>query len=417
MIVKSVSRLIQELGVQSFTVVGGPGAEGFGAGAMQVLASALSGAEGDFAVVLGDVSPRADAEFCRYAANFIDRVALKPVHVVPGNRDGGDFEEYFGRRDKAILAEDFALIMLDDSERRFSDETLRFLRDTLAIVTAPNIVVAFHYPPPNRIGGDSLPVQEWSRFEDAAGVWRKKISVLVCGFGGGYFEDEMDGLRLIVTGGGGTRPRELDRAVRQRPHAVEFSVERDGGLSVRRRSLVPGLVTATGENRNAAVRGSLERAYDMECRAHAENLMGAVDAERRGLANLAALFRAAADSRLRHAWNLRRMLEGAGDLGRAATESLAAAGRVVSEAADRLREGIDTAPDPLAFHVLRQVSAAEAGQAALMERAPAEAAAGRDIRPARYFVCSSCGFPQADDAVPADCPSCGAPGEMLRETR
>ncbi len=411
MIVKPRSKIIQELGVRSFTVVGGPGADGLGTGSMQALAAGLAGAEGDFAIILGDVSPIGNGTFYRPLAAFIDRVSLKPVHVVPGDRDGPDFEEHFGYSNLAILAEDFTLILLDNSGRRFADETLAFFRDTLAMASASAVAVGFHTPPPNRISGDSLSAAEWSRFEDAAGVWRKKISLLICSRGGGYFEDELDDIRLVVAGGGSLRPRDPERVLRHLPHAVEFSVGLGGVFSRRLRTLPPG---GGGDE---GIRRMLEQFYDAECRVQTESLLDATEAEWFGLPNLARLFRAISESRLRMARNLRRTLEQGADPSRAAGLYQSAALRIADTAAAFGLGSIETAPDPLAAHALLQMEAEERNQAGLLHLAGIETADRHDIPAARYSVCASCGLLRTDPAAPAHCPACGAPGELFREIR
>ena len=164
MIIKPAASIIQELDAASFTVIGSPGSDGQGVSALQTFGRALSGARGDFIVVLGDVSPLGRDPYYRTAVDFIERHTEKPVYVMPGNHDGPDYGEYFGCDNRAIVSEAFSLVMLDNSTRRFTDEALLFLRDALALAESPNVVVAFHVPPPNRISGDCLSTAAWNRY-------------------------------------------------------------------------------------------------------------------------------------------------------------------------------------------------------------------------------------------------------------
>lgn len=412
MIVKPISRIIQELDATSFTLVGCPGSDGLGTEALRVFAQGLTGAEGDFIVVLGDVSPLGRDPFYRDIADFIDRTATKPVYVMRGNHDGPDFTEYFGPADCAVLSENFVLVMLDNSHRRFSDDTLSFLRDTLAIADSPNIVVAFHLPPPNRVSGDSLTQEEWSRFEEALGVWRNRISLFVCGHAHSYYEDDIDGLRLIVTGGGGARIPEMDRVVSPPHHAVEYRVGPDGVATTTLRPLV----AAAEVNRGPEVDASLEEVFAFQCQGHVCHHLDADDAARSGLPNLARLHRAAAESCLQQARGLKRILGQTGDPAAAVAASLKAARGENAEARAAAATAADTAQDLLAAKALRDIMRTGRVFEALYEKASAEMAGRGDIAASQYFVCHSCGHPFAGLGHPNYCAQCGAPADRIHET-
>lgn len=401
---------MQELDATSFTVIGGPCSDGLGTEALQLFNEGLMGAQGDFIVVLGGVSPLGRDPFYKTVAGFIDRTSTKPVHVVPGVADGPDFTGYFGPDDRAVLAEDFTLIMLNNAKRSFSDETLTFLRDTLAIAESPNIIVCFQVPPPNRITGDSLSREEWGRFEDAVGVWRKRISLLVCGHVSSYFEDEIDGLRLLVTGGA-SRVRELERVAAPPRHALEFAVADDGGIRTRVRGLEP----VAGSRREPEVRSGLERVFADECRAQVCLRLNAEDAVRRGLPNLGRLYRAAAESSLQHARILRRVLMGRGDIWTGLSDCPGSErGETDDENCDRIAAA-DMAQDILAAEALRGVIRAEGVYKGLFAGAVANCEDGRDMDAEGFFVCHSCGYIFTGGESPDHCSQCGAPSERIHE--
>lgn len=409
MIVKPNNRLIQELEATSFTVVGSPGSDGSGPTALQVYADALREAEGDFLITLGDVTPRGGVAAYRNVVNFIDSLAARPVHVVPSASDTAEFGDYFGIGDRAVIAENFLLIMLDNSQGFFSEETLAFFRDTLAMVESPNLVVAFHLPPPNRFSGVSMAPEAWNRFEEAAGVWRKRISLLVCGHGSCYFEDDVDGLRLIVTGGAGVHLHDLDRAACPAHHVVEFALGADGVLKVRKKELRPG----GWRNREPELVRGLEDAFAAECREYVANLSQAEEAERRAFPNLARLFRAAARSRLRQARNIRMTLEKASDPRAAVAENIEDAERESADATGDLRAAAEMARDPLAADALHRLVVSGRTLAGLFARAAEAVEADLDIEDANYLVCESCGFILAGYDAPSNCPECGAPGSAF----
>lgn len=411
MIVKPVSRLIQELDAKSFTVLASPGSDGQGVESLQVFAQGLAGAEGEFIVVLGDVSPLGRDPYYKNVASFIDSVAEKPVYVMPGNHDGPDFDEYFGYRNTAVLAEDFTLIMLDNSARSFSDDTLAFLRDTLAIVDSPNITVAFHYPPPNRISGDSMSVQEWHRFEEAVGVWRKRIALLLCGHARTYFEDDIDGLRLIVTGGGGSHIHEIERVAAPPHHALEFSIDAEGGTAVRMRSL-----ESSGDfRREPELAEALDRAFAAECRAHVGHCIEAEDAAGLGLSNLAHFHRAAAESRLQLARSMRRVMKPGETPAVALSGHIEALGLDDEEERQEIVAAAEMARDFLAAQTLRATMRTGEMLAGMYGRVLENLTGGTDISETRYYVCRSCGRIFQRNDSPNYCSQCGAPMVCIRE--
>lgn len=409
MIVKPVSRLVQELDAKSFTVIGCPASDGLGGEAMQLFHAGLAWAEGDFVVVLGDASPLGHDPYYRNVAQFINASAAKPVHVLRGCRDGEDFAEYFGDGNRAVLSEEFTLMMLDNSEKGFSDETLKFLRETLAIINSRNIILAFNVPPPNRISGDSLPAGEWSRFEEAVGVWRNRISLLVCGHAHSYFEDEVDGLRLVVTGGGAKIQR-IERVLAPPHHAVEIAMGGDGVPLVRRRFLTPD---AGGGSPDVA--GGIEAVYVAQCRAHVGNMLAAEDADMDGRPQLARLYRTAARSNLRQTRLIHRLRRWNADVAAAARKGIAHFGDDAEDARRGL-VGVAEGGDVLAAQVLRRLGSAERVCAGLIERALEELSGGHDLSPICYYICHSCGMIFRGVETPSYCSECGAPRSSLKES-
>ncbi len=399
MILKPVSRLVQELDATSFTVIGNPCSDGLGVESFQVLRAGLLAARGDFTVVPGDISPIGRDPYYRTVADFVDRTSPKPVHIMRGNHDGPDYVEYFGTADRAVLSEHFALIMLDNSSRAFSSGSLKFLRETLAMVQTRTIVVAFHIPPPNRITGNSMPADEWRRFEETVGVWRNRIKLLVCGHAHSYFEDEIDGLRLVVTGGGGSAINELERVSRPPHHVVEIAAE-DGDLKV---SLQPLSITASTMT-DEEVETMVRIVYSVQCEHHVTHLLDAETALEKGHAGAAHLFRAAAQSSLAQSRALYRLMGREGILGEMGVDyTVGINGEEIAEV--------------LPAHALETVTKAEQQYVKILSRATGGLGEGDDIPTGVYYICGNCGFLFAGIDSPNYCASCGAPGGNFQEVK
>lgn len=413
MIEKPISKIIQVLEAQSFSIIGNIGADGTGVGTRIINQSVISGARGDFIVSMGDISPVGRDPYYRNTITYLNRLLKKPMYLVPGENDGPQFEEYFGPRNKAIISEQFTLIMLDNSQRRFTDEALAFLREMLAITQSHNIIVAFYFPPPNRFFGDSLTRAEWSRFEEAAGVWRKRISLLMASRCRSYFEDDIDGLHLITTGGGGgSITGTLDRIAQPPHHLIEFSVNDQACLQA---EFIPAEITVNKDRAPEVVR-LLQEYLEVESAAHTYSTLDAIEAEKQGKYNLARMFRAIAESSLHQVSDIRRLLQG--PLG-----SLEAIDRAL---ADQKRPEIDKQAgqiepsedgrDALAVQSLHNGVALSIVNNELFSNARSLLAAGeRDIESAGFYVCDSCGIVFSGSGVPENCSECGAPFELIRE--
>ncbi len=412
MIEKPISRLIQTLEAHSFCLMGSPGQHGLGVSALHAYANGINNSDTDFAVTLGGVSPLGRDPYYRTMAEFIDKVTNKPMYVVPGAGDSQAFTSYFGHRDKAVITEEFLLILLDNSSRSFSEETLHFLRDTLAIAECPHIIVAFHYPPPNRFQGDCMSPEDWAKFEETTGVWRKRISMLVAGWSEIYFEDEVDGLRLVACGGGSPLA-DTSRALEAGRQLVEFRVDEAGNL-VHTRVPVRGLARA---DRAQEVREHLHNAFHTECLAHVAHLMDAEDAEYRGQPQLARLFRATAESRLRQAKNLRRVLEGTPTAEQSVNNALETLIRENGQIRLDRTEAAVKHNDFMAEEVFHDVAAAGIVNTGLLEKAGAELKKAADIEATEYQVCLSCGVVFAGFSPPEHCSECGAPMEWIIDVR
>ncbi len=407
MIAKPVSPLIQELDAKSFTVIGSPCSDGYGANALQNFQHALSGAKGDFIAILGDISPLGRDPYYLRIARFIDRYSERPVHVMRGNHDGPDFSAYFGHADRAIIADEFAVIMLDNSERRFSDETLRFFWETMALSEKRPIILSFHIPPPNRISGDSLSDEEWARFEEVVGIWRSRISLLLCGHAHSYFEDDIDGLRLVVTGGGGANIRTVERVSTPQHHALEISIASDGRPRIEMRHLD----ISHGRAETGELQDMLEQIYRVQCRNYTTMKLRSEEEESAaGRPEMSRLLRAGAECCLAQARILYRLLEKDpatilsfedGDGKEILTKRVAAA---------------DAANDLLMMRVMVGVAGAEKVFAGLLAKAEKELEDGaEDIRATGYFLCGSCGVTFAGTDMPNYCATCGAPGYSFAE--
>lgn len=140
--------------------MGDPGCDGLGAEIMTTFAKGLTVKRSDFAVILGDIVPIGYEIVYRSMTEFINTIAPYPVYSLCGNHDTNFYDKYFGLRNYLLVNDRTLLIILDNSKRKFEDNTLTFLRESLKNYSRNNILLLFHIPPPNSISPNAVTIEE-----------------------------------------------------------------------------------------------------------------------------------------------------------------------------------------------------------------------------------------------------------------
>jgi rubrerythrin len=159
---------------------------------------------------------------------------------------------------------------------------------------------------------------------------------------------------------------------------------------------------------------NLEEAFAGESQANRKYLAFAKKAEQEGLANVAKLFRAAAESETYHALKHLRVMGGVNtteDNLKAAIEG------ETYEKTSMYPQMIDEANDEgesAAKTSFQHANEAEKVHARLYEEALAAVESGTDIPATDYYVCEVCGFTMGPDA-PDKCPVCGATRDHFKK--
>lgn len=125
------------------------------------------------------------------------------------------------------------MVVLDNVFRSFEDQGLALLSQALAMDEVQQAIIAFHIPVPNHFILNYVSQEEFPRLKDAFGPWKEKVKYLLCGHVHSRFEDEVDGISLICTGGGGAMIEDVSQEIRAwdvEHHIVHFYAE-DGELN------------------------------------------------------------------------------------------------------------------------------------------------------------------------------------------
>ncbi|MCI6004365.1 MAG: ferritin family protein [Blautia sp.] len=392
--------------VTSMGVIGDPGCEGLGTYNMKVYAGALEkSAEDDITLIAGDLVPIGNQHYYEEISDLTEIIAHNDVYVLRGNHDTGDYQDYFGRKNYALLAGDFSVVVLDNAMRTFEQEGLDLLEQVLAMEKVRQVIITFHIPVPNHFIRNSVSEEEFARLREIYVPWKDKVKYLLCGHVHSRFEDVVDGIPLICTGGGGALIEDVSEDIRAcdvEHHMVHFYME-NGVLSYRFDNLTEN--SYDKERKNSILKENLEKTVAGELLAHLKYLMFADRARRRGMDKIANLFEALAASEYHHARNFYSVIENPAPY-RESVKGFVPGEEFEHQHSYKMMEkyaGEKSAP--LTGQAYAGAAAAEKVHAGLLK----EAADMDHFEKDTIYVCPICGYVMAGEYIPERCPVCGGP--------
>lgn len=400
--------------IESFNVIGDPGCDGLGATAMSLFACALNSSSADFTIVAGDIVHRGIESLYRSVTRLVDIVAPHDVYMLCGNHDTAYYDEYFGLRNYIIYDDRTLIIVLDDAARRLGADALELLSAAVSGYERENIVIILHIPPPNSVSTNSLSAEEWDKLLRIITPVRSKVKYIVSGHLHSYFEEMLEGTKLIVTGGGGADIEEITglpdkgKAVH---HMVSFYYEGD----VLKDKFIP--VVSGGYDRELAdpvLKESLEKAFVNEAVAHFKYKLYASDAEQNGLPGIAKMFRAFSDSEFYHARNHFFVLGRMGKVSENMTDSMGAEQYEIEKMYSDFLEYSRSNNHGLSEYSFMDSFESEKVHYKAVQEALTKFSEGNDVDVESYFTCTSCGYTFKGVKEPINCPVCGAPSRKIK---
>ena len=302
--VKIEEPIVRLAGVHSIGVIGDPGCEGLGTYNMKVFAGALEeSGKSDITIIAGDLVPAGTRRHYEQIQEMTEALAKNPVYCLRGNHDTGAYTEYFGEKNYGLLTDKFAVVILDNALRTFEAEGLKLLARILSMEEVYQVIIGFHIPVPNHFIPNCVSEEEFSRLKKAYEPWKHKVKYLLCGHVHSRFVDEVDGIPLICTGGGGAMIEDVSKEIRAcdvEHHIVRF-YEENGELNYEIVNLSEDCYKREGEE--PILGEKLYETVKAELLAHFRYLMFADRAKRRGMIQISNLFRALAASEYYHARN------------------------------------------------------------------------------------------------------------------
>lgn len=305
----------------------------------------------------------------------------------------------------ALFADGFSVVVLDNAMRTFEEEGLELLRQVLAMEEVSRVVIAFHIPVPNHYIRNAVSEEEFARLKDVYEPWKHKVKYLLCGHVHSRFEDVVDGIPLICTGGGGALIEDVSEDIRAcdvEHHMVHFLMK-DGELQYQFDELSENAYDR--ERKVPVLKENLEKTVAAELMAHLKYLMFADRARRRGMEKIANLFEALAASEYHHARNFYSVLQQRVPFGESAASFIPGEEFEYRNFYKMMEAYAEEKEAPLTKQAFSGAAAAEKIHAGLLREAADIDRFDKDT----VYVCPICGYVMEGEHVPDRCPVCGGP--------
>lgn len=390
----------------TFSLIGDPGCEGLGTVMMQTYAAALqeSGAD-DFILIAGDLVPVGEKSHYKMICELTNTVADKDVFVLRGNHDTGDYNSVFGLYDYAIKGENFTIVVIDNAFRTFSQEGLDLLEEVLKKEECKNVVIAFHIPLPNNFTCNAVSEEEFDRLKAVYSPYKEKVKYFVCGHVHSCFEDKVDGVPFICTGGGGAMIEDVSENIKAcdiNHHIVRFQMI---GEELTHRFVDLKDTSYQKEINDPIARGQIMDTVKGELFAHLQYLTFSERARRRGYEEIANLFEALAESEYRHARSFFAIIDRQQPFEKAIRTFIPGEEFEYQRSYKMMTEYGKNSELPLTEQAYRMAASAEKVHANLLKKAENI----NEFAMKEIFVCSICGYVMDETNKPERCPLCGAP--------
>lgn len=304
-----------------------------------------------------------------------------------------------------MLAEAFAVVVLDNAERVFEEEGLSLLSNVLSREDVKQVIIAFHIPVPNHFILNCVSEEEFFRLQKAYQPWKEKVKYLLCGHVHSRFIDMVDGIPLICTGGGGAMIEDVSKEIRAcdvEHHVVHF-YEKDGKLSYQISDLLEDCYSRESEDK--ILNQKLQETVQGELFAHFKYLMFADRAKRRGMDRISNLFHALAASEYYHARNFYSVLERPASFLESVETYVPGEKFEYEYLYQTIIEYAKKQQEPLAEQAYSKAAVAEQVHANLLE----EAVDMETFAKEKIYVCPICGYVMTEETVSERCIVCGGP--------
>jgi len=400
--------IILEKKLEKIIIHGDPGCDGYNTENVAIFETILK-QPADLHICVGDLVAFGAENTFRQFIEIIENSAAAQVFCLPGNHDIIEYSKFLGRKNYYIKTNNLLLILLDNSTRRFEEQTLKFLEDTLTIISDLQVLIFFHIPPENPCAPNSFNDNDWQKLKSILDKFKSRINAIICGHIHSAYTFVKDGYLIYITGGAGSL---LDNAPNNMLPKNEYHYL-EAIITAKNELIFKSVAIRLTENKpdykqpqNAL--NLLETAINRESSAYRKYKLYSEIAENEGLKNIAKLFKATAVSEYYHYKN---MMIAAGAI-KNTFQNLAAAIADENEEANNLYlksiNQTESEKSKQAVTAFKNAIDAEKLHFKLFLEAQKILSTGNDIEPTKYFICTRCGFLMHGVQMPKRCPACNA---------
>ena len=402
MLQKTNKNILIDHNINSFLLCGDPGCDGYNTEAVAIFEEILN-EQADFLLLLGDLVPIGISKYFKQFEELVNSSAASKVFCLPGNHDIKEYSDFIGIKDYYIKAPNALIIMLDNSKRSFSAESIEFLKTTLANNDSDSIFICFHIPPRNPYVNNKIPDIEWNKIKSVLSSYKNKVRFIFTGHVHSLIDYKLDDYRIIITGGSGSKLDIIDNFQPQyNYHAVKMFYQKNE-WSIKKINIE----FSTDELQDEVLKKNLLKSFDGENNAFRKYLLFSEQAKAEGLFGIAKLFKAISSSECAHSKNmfiaLNKIRNTLGNL----NEAIKGEKNEVEKLYPQCLEYSQKMKYNKAINSYYLALEAEKIHYILFTEALSSLEAGKDIPEYKYNICKRCGYTNIGEKIPSICPVCG----------
>lgn len=389
-----------KVSVKEFIVCGDPGCDGYNGAVVAIYENILK-QQTDLTFVVGDMVPNGHPFYYKQFEDITNTSSKNPVYCVVGNHDIKNYNQYLGEKDYYIKTENVLFIILDNSKRYFCEETITFLKNTLEEHCDGPTFIFFHIPPPNDFVDNGIVDEQWDNIRILMEGYESFIKCIFTGHVHKGFDFELDGLRVIITGGAGANPDTIDGKLHDHEHHYYKISETNKQWMIKRINIPYKDLDIKTTNKNLFDGFAREASDYMLYQLYAEQ------AELEGYSGVAKLFKALSHSEMVHAKN---MLIVDGKVSDTITNLNVFHENKKQQSSEdyprymKLEQNTEIRSGYVAFD---SALMAEKMHVKLLQGAIEALSNKTDYHREQYYVCGRCGYVHTGDKPIKSCPACG----------
>jgi rubrerythrin len=402
MLQKIDNNIIIEQHIDSFTICADPGCDGYNTESVAIFEEILK-KNTDFILILGDIVPTGSPKFFNQFKNIVNTSARSKVFCLPGNHDIKNYDTFIGKKNYYIKAPNALIIMLDNSERKFTDKTLHFLKTTLNEIVSKNIFICLHIPPKNPYVDNKISDTEWNKIKNILEAHKEKIKNIFTGHIHSHIDYKHGEYPISVTGGAGAKLDKIDNLYQKSNyHAIKMIYKNNIWTKE-----IQHIECSTEDLHDPILKKYLLNSSAGENNACNKYQLFAKQAENEGFTGISKLFKAISNSEFVHTENMFTALNKMGGTANNLMEAINSENNEIKNLYPRYLKYSKEIKNNKAENAYCFALETEKIHSKLLSEALKSLADRKDIPELKYTICTRCGYMNRSEKIPQTCPICG----------